>query len=47
MPGWYFAHAQDDLNLRLLHMFEGTFSADDAHLSLQNKLGICYSLIES
>ena len=25
-PGWYFAHGQDDLNLDILHMFEGTFS---------------------
>ena len=24
-PGWYFAHAQDDLNLHILHMFKGTF----------------------
>ena len=26
-PGWYIAHAHDDLNLRILHMFEGTFFA--------------------
>ena len=24
-PGWYFAHAQDDLNLRILCMYEGIF----------------------
>ena len=24
--GWYFAHAQDDLNLRIFRMLEGTFS---------------------
>ena len=24
-------HAQDDLNLRILHMFEGTFSLDKTH----------------
>ena len=24
-PGWYFAHVQDDLNLHILRMFEGTF----------------------
>ena len=29
-PGCYFAHAQDDLNLR---MFEGTFSLDVAQIS--------------
>ena len=27
MPGRDFAHAQDDLNLRISHMFEGTFYA--------------------
>ena len=27
MTELYFAHAHDDLNLRILHMFEGTFSA--------------------
>ena len=25
MPGWYFAHVQDDLNLCILHMSKGTF----------------------
>ena len=25
-PGWYFAHEQDDLNLRILRMFEDTVS---------------------
>ena len=24
-PGWYFARAQDDLNLRIFRMFEGIF----------------------
>ena len=32
-PGWYFAHAQDDPNLRILCMFEGTFSLDAAHMT--------------
>ena len=27
-PGWYFAHAQDELNLRIWHMYEGFFSLD-------------------
>ena len=31
-PGWYFAHAQDDLNLRILRIFEVSFSLDAAHL---------------
>ena len=26
MPRWYFAYAQDDLNLRILCILEGTFS---------------------
>ena len=26
MPGYYFAHAQDDLNPHILRMLEGTFS---------------------
>ena len=31
-PGWYFAHVQADMNLRILHMFEGTFFfLDEAH----------------
>ena len=30
-PGWYFVHAQDDLNLR---MFEGTFLLDMAQMVL-------------
>ena len=28
MPGLYIAHAQDDLYMRILRMFEGTFSLD-------------------
>ena len=24
-PGWYFAHAQNNLNMRILHMLEGIF----------------------
>ena len=28
----YFAYAQDDLNLRILHMFEGIFSPDAAYI---------------
>ena len=28
----YFSHAQEDLNLRILRMFEGTFSLDAVHL---------------
>ena len=31
-PGWYFAHAQDDLNPRIQRIFEGTFAFDAAHL---------------
>ena len=31
-PGWYFAHAQDDLNRRILCLFKGTFSFDAAHI---------------
>ena len=34
MPGQYFAHAQDDLNLRILRMFEGTFLLDAANIVL-------------
>ena len=32
MPGWYFAHVQADLNLRILRMLEGTFSLDAVQL---------------
>ena len=31
-PGWYFAHAQDAVSLRILHMFDGTFSLNAAHI---------------
>ena len=31
-PGWYFAHAQDDLNLRILRMFDDTFLLYAAHI---------------
>ena len=33
-PGRYFAHAQGDLNLRILFMYEGTFALGVAHLFL-------------
>ena len=32
-PGWYFTHAQDDLNLLILRMFEGTFSLGETKRS--------------
>ena len=31
MPGWYLAHARDNLNLHILHIFEGTFLLDAVH----------------
>ena len=31
---WYFVHAQDDMNLHILHMFNGTFLLDITHLTL-------------
>ena len=34
-PGWYFAHAQDDLKPRILRSFEGTFSLDGANITFQ------------
>ena len=34
-PGWYFGHAQDDLKLRILRVFEGNFSLNAAHLKAQ------------
>ena len=33
-PGDNFAHAQDDLNLRILRMLESTFSLVAAHLKV-------------
>ena len=33
-PGWYFAHAQVDQNLRILCSFEGIFSLDAVHILL-------------
>ena len=45
-PGCYFAHAHDDLNLRILRMFEGTFSLDAAHFVPNNLLGKYFSCAE-
>ena len=36
MAGKCYAYAQDDLNLRSLNMFEGTFSLEAAHLAILN-----------
>ena len=33
MPGWDFAHVQDDVNPNILRMLENTFSLDTAHLT--------------
>ena len=33
-PGWYFEHAQDNLNLCILRMLEGTFLLDDVHMCI-------------
>ena len=32
MPEWYFKLVQEDLNLCILHMFEGTLLLDTAHI---------------
>ena len=32
MPGWYLAHAQNDVNIFI--MFKGTFSPDEGHISI-------------
>ena len=40
----YFAHAQDDLNLYILRMFNGTVSLDAAHLILENNSNESYLL---
>ena len=45
MPGWYFAHAEDDLNLRILRMFKGTFSLDTAQLVNNIKALLIQSLV--
>ena len=31
-PGWNFAHAQDDMKLRILYMFKGSLLIDAAHI---------------
>ena len=41
----YIAHAQDDLNLHILRMLEGTFLLDTAHIFLTGEKEIfiqCY-----
>ena len=37
MPGWVFAHSEDDLNVCILRMFEGMFSLDAVHIVLNSK----------
>ena len=32
MPGWDFAHGQDDMTPQILHMLEGTFVLDVVHV---------------
>ena len=32
IPRYYFPHVQDDLNLHIVYMFEGTFLLDTAHM---------------
>ena len=36
MPKWIIVHAQDDPNLRILRMLEGTFLLDMAYIYLRN-----------
>ena len=38
--GWYLTHAQDDLNLCILHIFEGTFPPDMSHLIHWNNVKV-------
>ena len=33
-PKWYFTRAPDDLNLRIMRMFEGSFSLDATQLMI-------------
>ena len=40
-PGGYFVLSQDDLNLRILHVFEGIFSLDAAHFINKNYFALC------
>ena len=32
IPGWCYAHAQDDQNLRVFHMFQGSFLLNVAQM---------------
>ena len=41
-PKWYFAHTLDDLNLRILRMFEGIFSLDAVNIIIINRIPIRY-----
>ena len=34
-PGRYIAHAQDDLNLRILRVFKSTFLLDSIHMFIE------------
>ena len=42
MLGWDFVHAQDDLNLHILLMFEDIFLLDIAHPVWYSELDIVY-----
>ena len=37
MPGYDFAHVQDDMNPHILRMFDGTFSLDTAHIAMRKE----------
>ena len=44
MTIWYYAHVQDDLNLRIFRLYESTFSLDAAQitvLTLRTRLHVC------
>ena len=46
-PGWYLTRAHDDLNLRILRMFEDTLSLDATHLLLVLLVVVFWSNIQA
>ena len=47
MPGWGFAHVQDDGNPYFLLMFEGMFSLRATHMSIEETTVVNYNFLSS
>ena len=42
IPGWDFAHMQNDMNLHIGHMLDGTFLLDGAQIRKIHQFVVCH-----